>query len=100
MRNLSLFLFVAVISVAAEKQAPPAPGNPKPFAIPAHETYSLSNGMRVTLVPWGSLPVAAVRASLDFGNINESKDEVWLSDFTTALMKEGAAGKSGAAIWR
>lgn len=98
MRNLSLFLFVAVISVAAEKQAPPAPGNPKPFAIPAHETYSLSNGMRVTLVPWGSLPVAAVRASLDFGNINESKDEVWLSDFTTALMKEGAAGKSGAQL--
>ena len=50
---------------AADKQTPPAPDKPKPFVVPVHETYSLPNGMKVTLVPWGTLPVAAVGVNLD-----------------------------------
>src|ERR1022692_222067 len=100
MRNVLFLAWFAAALTAADKQAPPAPGKPKAFTLPQHETYSLPNGMRVTLVPWGSLPVASVRASLDFGNINETKDQVWLTDFMAALMKEGAAGKSGAQLDR
>ena len=100
MRNVLFIALFAAALTAADKQAPPAPGKPKAFTLPQHETYSLPNGMRVTLVPWGSLPVASVRASLDFGNINETKDQVWLTDFMAALMKEGAAGKSGAQLDR
>src|ERR1035438_4173365 len=100
MRNVLYIALFAAALTAADKQAAPAPGKPKAFTLPPHETYSLPNGMRVTLVPWGSLPVASVRASLDFGNINETKDQVWLTDFMAALMKEGAAGRSGAQLDR
>jgi len=101
MRSVLLIaVFAAAALIADDKQAPPAPGQPKPFKLPPHESYELPNGMKVTLVPWGSLPVASVRASLDLGNINESKDQVWLANFTAALMKEGAAGKSGAQLAR
>ncbi len=96
MRALILtILLISHAAQAADKQAPPAPGTPKPFVIPAHEDYALENGMKVTLVPWGSLPVASVGANIEMGNINESKDQTWLADFTAALMKEGAAGKKG-----
>ncbi len=96
MRTWMLAIVLSVHALgAADKQTPPAPGSPKPFVVPAHETYSLPNGLKVTLVPWGTLPVASVGANLDLGNINEAKDQVWMADFTTALMKEGAAGKKG-----
>jgi predicted Zn-dependent peptidase len=91
-------LAAATMLAAAQKQAPPAPAKPRPFTLPKHETYALGNGMKVTLVPWGTLPVASVGVNLDFGNINESKDQVWMADFLAELMKEGAAGKSGAQL--
>lgn len=100
MRRTLLLVWLTLSLTAAEKQLPPAPGAPKPFRLPAQQTYQLANGMKVTLVPWGSLPVASVGASLELGNINESKGQVWLTDFMAALMKEGAAGKSGAQLAR
>ncbi len=34
----------------AQKQAPPAPGAPKDFTVPAPTRFTLDNGMEVTLV--------------------------------------------------
>ena len=42
---------VAAIPAFGQKQTPPAGGAPKAFTLPAHETYTLTNGMKVTLVP-------------------------------------------------
>lgn len=51
---------VAAIPAFGQKQTPPTGGAPKAFTLPAHETYTLANGMKVTLVPYGNIPKASV----------------------------------------
>ena len=44
-------------ALAAEARSPLPPfGEPKPFTLPKVESYSLRNGLKVTLVPFGSVP--------------------------------------------
>src|SRR6202000_2534226 len=54
-----------------------------------HETYSLPNGMKVTLVPYGNIPKVTVSLALQSGNIDESPDKLVLADITGELLKEG-----------
>lgn len=93
---LALLLFVlgCTLSGLAQKQAPPAGGPPKPFKVPAHETFSLPNGMQVTLVPYGTTPKVYVSAMVRAGNIDEGPEQVWLADLTTELLKEGTKTRS------
>ena len=65
------FALSAVPSFAQQKQTPPAGGPPKPFTVPAHETYELPNGMKVTLVPYGNLPKVTLSLAIRTGNLNE-----------------------------
>src|SRR3974390_577200 len=92
-RNASWLVLVAgLIAVApahAQKQTPPAGGPAKAFAVPANETYTLGNGMKVTLVPYGIIPKVTVSAAIDAGSVNEGSDHVGVSGLTADLMKEG-----------
>lgn len=93
----AMFLTAALLAAAPAlaQDFPPAPpiADPKPFKLPATETYSLSNGMQVTLVPYGIAPKAVVSLRIRAGNATEG-DQTWLSDLTGAMMKEGAAGRT------
>jgi zinc protease len=73
----------------AQKQAPPEGGPPKAFTVPANETYSLPNGMKVTLVPYGIIPKADISLAVDAGEINEGTGRIGVASLTTDLMKEG-----------
>jgi hypothetical protein len=73
----------------AQKQTPPEGTPPKPFTVPANETYTLPNGMKVTLVPYGIIPKAAISVAVDAGNVNEGKNRVGVADLTGELFKEG-----------
>ena len=84
--------------MSAARERPPAGGAPKPFAIPEGEPWALPNGLRVTLVPWGTVPKATVRLALRSGTIDEEPDEVWLSDLTGDLMQEGTQARSAREI--
>ncbi len=90
-------LFFAV-STQAQKQTPPAGGPPKPFTVPAHETYSLPNGMRVTLVPYGNIPKVTLSVALRSGNLNEPQDLLGVADLTGELLKEGTKTLSAQAL--
>jgi zinc protease len=92
------FAALATPSFGQQKQAPPAGGPPKPFTVPAHETYSLPNGMQVTLVPYGNLPKATLSLVLRCGNLNEPADMPGLADLSGKLMKEGTTAKSSKQI--
>ncbi|HET8966957.1 MAG TPA: pitrilysin family protein, partial [Candidatus Acidoferrum sp.] len=83
---------------AQEKQAPPAGGPPKPFNVPAHESYALPNGMKVTLVPYGNLPKVTLSLVVRTGNLNEPADMPGLADLAGKLMKEGTTSKSSQQI--
>ncbi|HEX8708945.1 MAG TPA: pitrilysin family protein [Pyrinomonadaceae bacterium] len=77
-----------------QKQTPPAGAPPKPFTLPRRETFTLKNGMRVTLVPYGAVPKVAVRAVVRAGNLNESEKQTWLADLTGAMLREGTTTRS------
>ena len=86
---------LSVLPVAAQqRQSPPAGGPPKPFNVPAHETYVLPNGLKVTLVPYGNYPKVTVSLVVRAGNLNEPADLTGLADLAGNLMKEGTTSKS------
>ena len=91
-------LLAASISAAAQKQTPPEGGPPKAFHVPTPQTYTLPNGMKVTLLKYGSVPKVTIQAVMRVGNLNEPADQVWLADFTGNLMKEGSATRDAAQI--
>ena len=76
---------------------PPPLGTPKPFSVPASETYRLANGMQVTLIPYGNVPKATVSLRVYAGSLNEGENS-WLSTFAGQMLREGAAGRSAADI--
>lgn len=86
--------------LAQQKETPPAGGPAKAFVFPKQETYTLPNGMRVTLVPYGSVPKVAVQAYIRSGSLNEKAEQRWISDTVAALLKEGTTTRSSEAIAR
>src|SRR6267143_373821 len=80
---------LGITPALAQKQSPPEGGPPKAFTVPSNETYMLSNGMKVTLVPYGIIPKAAISLSVDAGEINEGTSRVGVASLTTDLMMEG-----------
>jgi zinc protease len=74
---------------APKKQAPPAGSAPRPFTVPPSQTFSLPNGLQATLVPYGNVPKATIIVTVRAGALNEPADQVWISDFTGRLIKEG-----------
>ncbi len=85
---------------AAQKQTPPAGGPPKPFVVPQKQTFTLPNGIAVTMVPYGKTPKVAMSVYVRAGNIDEKADQVWLADITGELMKEGTKTRSAAQVAR
>lgn len=81
-------LFTSVPALA-QKQTPPEGTPTKPFTVPAHETYTLPNGLKVTLVPYGIIPKVAVSVAVDAGNIDEGSNHVGVARLTADLLKEG-----------
>jgi zinc protease len=90
---LAASLFVAAPSFA-QKQTPPAGGPPKPFTVPAHETYSLPNGMKVTLVPYGRLPKVTASLVVRTGSVNQTPEQYSVASILGNLVKEGTSTRS------
>jgi zinc protease len=80
---------LGITPALAQKQSPPEGGPPKAFTVPSNETYTLPNGMKVTLLPYGIIPKAAISLAVDAGEINEGTSRVGVASLTTDLMKEG-----------
>lgn len=77
-----------------QKQKPPEGGTPKAFTLPQKQTFTLKNGMRVTLVPYGTLPKVTVSAVVRAGNINEGAEQIWLANITGTMLKEGTTTRT------
>jgi zinc protease len=97
-----LLVLTAVLAAAypgsAQKQTPPGGGPPKAFTVPAHESYTLPNGMKVTLVLYGNIPKVSVSLVLRTGNINEAKEQLGVADISGELLKEGTTNLSATAL--
>jgi zinc protease len=88
--NIAIVVLTFAFASRAEvtKQAP-AGGPPKPFEVPPHQDFTLPNGMKVTLIAYGSVPKVTVDVIVRSGNLNEGENQVWLANLTGDLMKEG-----------
>ena len=95
---LGAAMVMAATAFGQKQTTPPAGGPPKAFTLPAHETYTLSNGMKVTLVPYGNIPKVSVSLALRAGNLNEPKELLGVADVTGELLKEGTASLSASAL--
>ena len=98
--SLLLGMSVLVEATAQTKQAPPAPGTPKNFAIPEIRRIELPNGLRVRLVKYGETPKATVQLVTQTGNFDEGANEVWLADLTGLLMEQGTPARGAEQIAR
>jgi zinc protease len=95
----SVALALALAPAAhADKQAPPAPAAPKGFSVPKPKTFTLENGLAVTLVPYGTVPKVTVRLAVLTGNINEAANQVWLADLVGDMLSEGTATRTASRI--
>lgn len=91
-------LFSFTLATFAQKETPPAGGQPKPFVFPKQDTYTLDNGMKVTLVQYGSVPKVAMQTVIRAGSLNERSDQRWISDMVATLLKEGTAIRTAGQI--
>ncbi len=97
----AVIVFVFASVVHAQRETPPAGGGqPKPFVFPRQDNFTLPNGMRVTLVQYGSIPKVAVQAIVRAGSLNEKAEQRWISDTIAALLKEGTTTRSAEDIAR
>ncbi len=86
---LFVSLFLVLPGKAQDKETPPEGGEPKDFKLPEKEVINYDNGLTLVMVPYGSIPKATINITIKTGNINETKEEVWLADLLADLMEEG-----------
>lgn len=94
LRSSSIVFVACALAFGQQREQPPEGGPPKPFHLAQTEDFTLANGMRVTLVPYGIVPRVAIRAYVNAGGIDEAANQVWLSRLTGLLMKEGTKTRS------
>src|SRR5215467_1421117 len=93
MKTFLKFFFAGLVLMfacnAVGKDTPPAGGPPKPINVPPHQDFTLPNGLKVTIIPYGDVPKVTVDIIVRSGNLNEAENQVWLADVTGDMMKEG-----------
>ena len=92
---MSTQLMAQDVAAPGGRNTPPPPAEPKGFTLPAVTKFTLDNGLQVTMVPYGNVPKAAVRAVVRTGNIDDGT-EYYIADFLGAIMEEGANGQTAA----
>lgn len=95
---LALLAIVAGHAVAQQHQSPPPAAPAKDFALPVRQDFDLPNGMRVTLVPYGPLPLATFTLAIRTGAIDERADQVWVSKLMADYLQQGTTTRPAAAI--
>ncbi|HNQ14841.1 MAG TPA: hypothetical protein PKM58_04710, partial [Pyrinomonadaceae bacterium] len=65
-----------------QREKPPTGGQPRPFVFPAQENFTLPNGMKVTLVEYGSVPKVAMQMYVYTGTKDDPKGKKGVSQTT------------------
>ena len=98
LKSIILTILLSMTIGFAQKQLPPEGSQPRDFVLPAKETFTLDNGLKVTLVQYGNVPKVNASFVIRGGNINESETEIWLADLTADYLKEGTRTRTAKEI--
>ena len=94
----ALLAFAPASARAQEREKPPQPEAPRPFTLPTPTRFTLPSGLKVSLVPYGTIPKALVRLTVQVGNADEAANQVWMADLTGDLLLEGTKTRSASRI--
>lgn len=100
------FLVLALLSTtlsaqdSVKRETPPAPGPAKNFRVPPRRTFTLPNGLQVTLVPFGRVPKVAIEMELRTGIIDQGPNDVSLASVVSDMLTEGTTTRSAQDISR
>ncbi|MGZ5381340.1 MAG: M16 family metallopeptidase [Thermoanaerobaculia bacterium] len=103
-RSLSLLAASALLALAPasarsqEREKPPEPEAPRPFKLPTPTRFTLPNGLKVSLVPYGTIPKALVRLTVQAGNADDPAGQTWMTNLTGDLLLEGTKTRSASRI--
>jgi predicted Zn-dependent peptidase len=87
-------------TATAPQEAPPAPGPPRNFRVPEHQSFTLPNGMQVTLIPFGAVPKVTMDLQLRTGVIDEGPNDISLASVVGDMLLEGTTTRSSLDISR
>ncbi|MFL6466373.1 MAG: M16 family metallopeptidase, partial [Pyrinomonadaceae bacterium] len=93
-----LLLPFAFAAASAQKETPPEGGPPKAFVFPRGDTFVMPNGMKVTMVQYGSIPKVAFQATIYSGTKDDAKGKKAVSEMTGAMLKEGTKNRTAEQI--
>jgi predicted Zn-dependent peptidase len=96
--SLAASLVATAPLAAQQKEQPPAPGTPKNLRLPDKRVVTLDNGMRLVLVPFGTVPRAFVQVAVRTGTIDEPKDGARLAALTAEMLDQGTASRDARRI--
>lgn len=94
-------MFAAALPAGAQqpkRETPPPLGTPKAFTLPPKREFTLANGMKVTFVPFGTIPKVSVYTMVGTGHIDEGSNQVALADVTGEMMREGTTARTATQI--
>lgn len=90
-------LTLLMVSLAASAWAatpgmdsPPEPGPALPISVPAFESFTLANGLRVVVAPRRGVPLVSASLLVPAGREAEPEGRTGLADMTAALLGKGA----------
>ncbi|MBK9064123.1 MAG: insulinase family protein [Acidobacteria bacterium] len=95
---LALLPGAARADEAPVKEKPPELDAPRPFKLPAPTRFTLPNGLKVSMVPYGTVPKALVRLTVQVGNADDPAGQTWMADLTGDLLLEGTKTRSATRI--
>jgi zinc protease len=96
----AVILSAFALNIFAQKETPPVGGQPKPFVFPKEEVYTLPNGLKVTLVQYGSVPKVAFQATVYAGTKDDAKGKKAVSEMVGSMLKEGTKARTAGQIAR
>ncbi len=99
-RSWAAVLLLAIAAMpAVARDAPPPPGKPRDFELAGSDRIALDNGLEITFIDYGSVPMVTVIAVVGTGNIDDG-DQTWMADVTTEMLKEGTTTRSASELAR
>ena len=78
----------------AEREAPPAPGTPATFNMPAIADATLPNGLRVVTARTGAVPLATLTVAIKAGAAAEPRTKAGLAGLVANIANKGTATRS------
>lgn len=86
--------FAPPTPAAAQVGGPPPPMEERPIEFPSFDEFSLANGLRVVILPYGTQPVMSARLYLPGGSARDSAERAGLASLAANVLTRGTTERT------